>query len=133
MNHQLRRFFQKTAIIIIKQFRLSEREPVHQHQKDAMNICFKAIMDPESTMLISPLSGKKYIKNEKFAIYVILNHNVIHLINHNYQYMIQVSDKQYDEVVEKFNKEVERRRAIFEKEITSNVTHSIKNILNKLS
>jgi hypothetical protein len=133
MKHELRRFFQKTAIQLIKSFRVIDKQPVHQHQRDAIDICIKAIMDPDSTMLISPLSGKKYIKNDKFAIYVILNQNVIHLINHNYQYMIQVTDKQYDQVLEKFNKEVERRRSIFEKEITSNVTHSIKNILNKMS
>ena len=87
----------------------------------------------DSTMLISPLSGKKYIKNEKFGMYIILSSSTVQIINHRYSYVIFISDKKYDKLINEFNVEVEKRRQFFEKEILGNINVSMKSILKTLN
>lgn len=103
-----------------------------QHENDAIRITSKLVNDINSTMLISPLSGKKYIKNEKFGMYVILSSSTIQIINHRYSYVIFISDNKYDKLINEFNVEVEKRRQFFEKEILGNINMSMKSILKTL-
>jgi hypothetical protein len=103
------------------------------YENDAIRITMKVIMDENSKMLISPLSGKKFIKNEKLEMYIILSSSTIQIINHKYSYVVYVSDKKYDKLINFFNEEVEKRREIFEKEIMSNIGYSMKNILNSIN
>ena len=104
-----------------------------QHENDAIRITSKLVNDMDSTMLISPLSGKKYIKNEKFGMYIILSSSTVQIINHRYSYVIFISDKKYDKLINEFNVEVEKRRQFFEKEILGNINVSMKSILKTLS
>ena len=104
-----------------------------QHENDAIRITSKLVNDMDSTMLISPLSGKKYIKNEKFGMYIILSSSTVQIINHTYSYVIFISDKKYDKLINEFNVEVEKRRQFFEKEILGNINVSMKSILKTLS
>jgi hypothetical protein len=75
---------------------------------------------------------KKYIRNEENDIFVILDSNNVQVINHIYSYNVLLSDKSWEFLTSYFNNEVERRRIEFEREITSNIQHSLKNILTKL-
>jgi hypothetical protein len=102
------------------------------YENDAIRITQKLINDKDSTMLISPLSGKKYIKNDKFGMYVILHSSTIQIINHKYSYVVFISDKKYDKIINEFNIEVENRRQVFEKEILGNIQHSMKSIIKTL-
>ena len=104
-----------------------------QHENDAIRITSKLVNDMDSTMLISPLSGKKYIKNEKFGMYIILSSSTVQIINHRYSYVIFISDKKYDKLINEFNVEVEKRRQFFEKEILGNINVSMKSILKTLN
>jgi hypothetical protein len=104
-----------------------------QHENDAIRITSKLVNDMDSTMLISPLSGKKYIKNEKFGMYIILSSSTVQIINHRYSYVIFISDKKYDKLINEFNVEVEKRRQFFEKEILGNINVSMKSILKNLN
>ena len=83
-------------------------------------------------MLMSPLSGKKYIKNEKLGMYIILSSSTVQIINHKYSYVVFISDKKYDKLINDFNIVVEKRREIFEKEILGNINMSMKSILKTL-
>jgi hypothetical protein len=103
------------------------------HENDALRITSKLVKDKDSTMLISPLSGKKYIKNEKFGMYIILHSSTIQIINHKYSYVVFVTDKKYDKILQEFNIEVERRRELFEKEILGNINHSMKSIIKTIN
>jgi hypothetical protein len=103
------------------------------HENDALRITSKLVKDKDSTMLISPLSGKKYIKNEKFGMYIILHSSTIQIINHKYSYVVFVADKKYDKILQEFNIEVERRRELFEKEILGNINHSMKSIIKTIN
>lgn len=82
--------------------------------------------------MAAPISNKKFIKNEENDIYVILDSYNVQVINHIYSYNVYLSEKSWDYLISYFNNEIEKRRMEFEKEITSNIKHSLQNILIKL-
>jgi hypothetical protein len=80
----------------------------------------------------APISNKKFIKNEENEISIILDSYNVQVINHIYSYNVYLSEKSWDYLISYFNNEIEKRREEFEKEITSNIKHSLQNILIKL-
>ena len=132
LYHKFRRLMQRNYIWVTRVVTPSNVE-TSPYENDAIRITQKLINDKDSTMLISPLSGKKYIKNDKFGMYVILHSSSVQIINHKYSYVVFVSDKKYDKIVNEFNIEVENRRQVFEKEILGNIQHSMKSIIKTLN
>lgn len=131
MNHKLKRQLQK---ISLKFYRMLKSEIVvkNKYQLDAIKIFRSLLYSPETLVLISPLSNKRYLKNDKKGLTIILDGNSVNIINHVYSYSVVLDDSNVTKVVDMFNQEVERRRNEFEKEITSNIKHSLKTILNKI-
>jgi len=67
-------------------------------------------------------------------MFIVMNNSTIHLINHVYSYSVYIeSTDLYSDLLETFDLELERRREELELEITSNIQHSLKNILSKLN
>jgi len=132
LYHKFRRLMQRNYIWVTRVATLSNVDS-SPYENDAIRITQKLINDKDSTMLISPLSGKKYIKNDKFGMYVILHSSTIQIINHKYSYVVFISDKKYDKIINEFNIEVENRRQVFEKEILGNIQHSMKSIIKTLN
>jgi hypothetical protein len=54
------------------------------------------------------------------------------IVNHQYSYNINIEGKAYYRIAKLFDGEVEQRRELMEKEIRSNVKHSLSNIYNNL-
>jgi hypothetical protein len=128
--HKLKRFLQKSTIKVI---RLSTPpQDKSEYERDAVNICKKLILKQDTTLLLTPLSGKRYIKNDDLGISVILEGRNIKVINHIYSYTVFLEDKSWLKVVSIFDLEVERRREIFEKEITENIKHSLQTIYKSI-
>lgn len=130
--HLFRRKMQRNYIYVQRLLTPKDTN-TSQHENDAIRITSKLVNDMDSTMLISPLSGKKYIKNEKFGMYIILSSSTVQIINHRYSYVVFISDKKYDKLINEFNVEVEKRRQFFEKEILGNINVSMKSILKTLN
>ena len=65
-------------------------------------------------------------------MYIILSSSTVQIINHKYSYVVFISDKKYDKLINDFNIVVEKRREIFEKEILGNINMSMKSILKTL-
>lgn len=128
--HKLRRAIQKTTIKFI---RLST-PPVEksEYERDALNICRKLISKPETLLLLTPISNKRYIKNDDSGIFVILEGRSIKVINHVYSYVVFLEDKSWYKITGVFDDEVEKRRESFEHEITSNIRHSLQNIYKNI-
>jgi hypothetical protein len=57
----------------------------------------------------------------------------VQIINHKYSYVVFISDKKYDKLINEFNIEVEKRRELFEREILGNINVSMKSILKTLN
>ena len=126
--HKLKRLIQKQYIKLYR----SSTPKITTYEKDCVSICEKLIKKNETVLLLTPISNKRYIKNEEDKIFVILENYSVKIINHVYSYTVILGDKSWNSVVTLFDAEVESRRNKFEKEITSNIKYSIKKILEKI-
>ena len=126
--HKLNRLIQKQYIKIYR----SSTPKITTYEKDCVSICEKLIKKNETVLLLTPISNKRYIKNEEDQIFVILENYSVKIINHVYSYTVILGDNSWNSVVTLFDSEVESRRNKFEKEITSNIKYSIKKILEKI-
>ena len=88
----------------------------------------------ESTvLLISPISGKRYIKSDDKNIFIIIEHSLMTIVNHSYSYTVDIYGKPFLRLAKLFDQEVEKRRQEMEQEIRSNVKHSLSNIYENLT
>jgi hypothetical protein len=133
MIHNFKRFSQKTAIGLLRMLDPSKYEgPKNEYSQEALAICRKLMSKPSSTLLLSPISGKRYIKSDDNQIHVIIDGHLINIVNHSYSYVIPVEGKQHERLIRMFDMEVEARRNIMETEIRSNIKHSLSNIYSNL-
>lgn len=102
------------------------------HEVECISICKKLIKIEDSILLMTPLTEKRFIKNEKMGIYVIMEKYNVQVINHIYSYNITLGDKSWGKLIDFYNQEIEKRRHQFESEIRSNIKHSLKNILHDI-
>jgi len=131
MKHYLKRRIQKLSLKFLKLLR-HDIVVKNKYQLDAIKIFKSLLYNQDTLVLISPLSNKRYLKNDKKMLTIILDGNSINIINHVYSYSVVIDDPLMTQVIDLFNQEVERRRNEFEKEITSNIKHSLKTILYKI-
>jgi hypothetical protein len=133
--HKTKRFFQLVALKSIKLLNAPQKSHVHhnEYEKECIAVC-KALMHKEdSTLLMSPISGKRYIKSHDEQLFIIIDNQQVTIVNHQYSYTIDIWGKPLDRIVKNFDIEIEKRREIMEMEIRSNVKHSLSNIYNTLS
>lgn len=128
--HKFRRMIQKWYISIVR----IATPPVEksEYEKDCIAICKRLISKEDTVLLLTPISNKRYIRNEELGIFVILENNRVKVINHVYAYTVFLEQKPWSNIILTFDLEVEKRKEKFEKEITSNIKHSLQNILYKL-
>lgn len=128
--HKFRRIVQKWYISIVRM----ATPPVEksEYEKDCIAICKRLISKEDTVLLLTPISNKRYIRNEELGIFVILENNRVKVINHVYAYTVFLEQKPWSNIILTFDLEVEKRKEKFEKEITSNIKHSLQNILYKL-
>lgn len=132
LKHKLSRFFQKVAIKLIKASNKTD-EPKHsEYEFECLAICKNLILKDKTKLLISPISGKRYIKSDDSQIFIIIDNRQITIVNHNYSYTIELTYNAFDRLSKAFDNEVEKRRQIMESEIRSNVKHSLTNIYNNI-
>lgn len=131
--HKFKRVSQKLALRMHKAMNPSERHEPTDFEHETLAICRSLIKRADSELLISPLSGKRFIKNSHSQIYFIIQDGMVDIINHTYSYNVKITLKAYQRLVKAFDMEVETRRQEMEDEIRSNVKHSLKSIFKTLS
>ena len=129
-SHKLKRGIQKWYISLVKM----ATPPVQksEYERDAISICKKLLSKEDTILLLTPISNKRYLRNEELEIFVILDNHSIKVINHVYSYVVFLEQKSWEHIKLVFDTEVEKRREEFEKEITSNIKHSLQNILHTI-
>ena len=127
ISHKFRRWLQSYVIYVIKAIDYG-REKQSEYELDCLKICKKLILRSDSTLLLTPLSNKKYIKNDSMGIFITIEGNLIKVINHKYSYVVPMSDKSIKDVTDVFNSTVEKQRKKMEDEISSNIKHSLRDI-----
>jgi hypothetical protein len=130
----MKKFFKKLWIKIFLKVlnRVSPSIEFDENEKTSASICRKLINHQDSKFLIAPLSQKRYIKNEVLQMFVVLQDDRINITNHIYNYDITVPSQMTHKLNRMFDNKVEEARLKFEKEMHSQVQHSLKKILEKL-
>lgn len=106
---------------------------ISDEERYATSIAKNLISLDDSILYLAPISNKRFIRNDKKNIYVVIDIRNILIINHTYSYSVYIeSDELYFQVIEFFNQTMEKKRLEFEKEIKKNIQHSLKNILENL-
>jgi len=131
--HKINRFFQRIAI---KATRLMNPD-IGVGNKENFNIevfsiCKCLISNQETILLISPISGKRYIRSDQSQLFIIIENHQITIVNHHYSYNIDIAGRSYERIAQIFDAEVEKRREQMEIEIKANVKHSLSNIYKNL-
>ena len=109
-----------------------ERGQRSKYELDCLSICKKLIDKTDTQLLMTPLSNKKYIHNPANSIFITIEGNTINVINHKYSYTVVIQDKSKIEITNHINEVLESQRLKMEEEITFNIKHSLKNILQTL-
>jgi hypothetical protein len=102
------------------------------YDHEAFSISKRLISKRETTLLISPISGKRYIKSDDNQLFIIIESHQMTIVNHQYSYNIDIAGKSFEKISQVFDAEVEKRREDMEAEIRSNVKHSLSNIYKNL-
>jgi hypothetical protein len=132
INHKIKRLLQFIAIKLIRLTTPKEDRKKGEYETECLSICTNLIHKENTKLLISPISKKRYIKNDDKRIFIIMESDQLTIVNHNYSYNINVLPKSYDRLTSLFDNEVEKRRQKMEDEIRSNVKHSLSNIYQNI-
>jgi len=130
-KHQFKRFLQKLAVDISRRLDPANIEK-SSHGRECYSICQKLVNNPNTELIVSPLSSKKYIKCDDSNIFVILQGRTVQIINHIYSYSILTDEKTWEKIMNLFNQEQEKRCLRLESEAEVNIKKSLKNISSNL-
>jgi hypothetical protein len=129
--HKFKRLIQSLVLQTIKSMDYS-REKRSSYELECLIICKKMIQRSDSILLLTPLTNKRYIKNDPLSIFITIDGGLINVINHKYSYVVPMSDRSIKEINDIFNSTVENQRKKMEDEITSNIKHSLRDISKSL-
>lgn len=133
MTHKFKRFTQRLGISLFRMLDPSKYQaPKNDYELEALAICKRLAARKTSTLLISPISGKRYIRSKDNQIHVIIEGHLVTIVNHSYSYVIPMEGKSHERLIRMFDMEVEARRNIMETEIRANIKHSLSNIYQSL-
>jgi hypothetical protein len=131
--HYIKRLSQKLYITWKRSLdpnRIPKKDP---QQTSILLICKKIISNKDSTLLIAPISGKRYIKYEKGNLFIILSKEQIEIINHVYSYIIPMNSIILHKIEKIFDNRLEEIRLDMEMEIKNNIQKSLSQLLRDLS
>lgn len=127
-SHGLKRIVQKAFIEMHRKTSLP-KVPKVPYYYECLEICKRMLSSKDTVLLVAPISSKRYMKNEKFEIYVILHGRTIEVINHVYNYTVHMDEDTWTNLIDTFNEELESRREDIEDEIAKNIKYSLKNVI----
>jgi hypothetical protein len=108
-------------------------EEVVSYERTCFKICLKLISNPNSEFMIAPMSQKRYIKNDIFQIFVMMDSHRVEITNHVFNYNVKLSERDWQRLTYIFDTETEKRRMESENEVNSRITHSLDIVLERIS
>lgn len=133
LKHRTKRLKQKFYIWRKSTFDSTFKGDVDSQQTAAYLICKKLIEKPGAVLLMSPLSGKRYIKLDSEEIFVIISSSYIQIINHVYSYTIPIGGRILNKTLDAFDNKMEDARNRMENDITGNIQKSLNQIKKDLN
>lgn len=114
--------------------KFDQHQKITKEEECSIEICKKLIPKISSKLNYAPKSLKRFIKNDENDMFIVINNRTIQLINHVYSYTVYIeSTELWEGLIDFFDSELEKRRTELENEITNNIQHSLKSILERLS
>jgi hypothetical protein len=108
-------------------------EYIPEESKISLEIVKKLILDPKSSLTITPISNWRYVRNEDKKVFVTIYMNTINIVRKNYNIITHIGcDKEYRSVCDLFNKTAELKRKEIEFEVNKNVRDSLYDLLNSM-
>ena len=129
----LKRLYIKLRILYRKQYYKSNKDSLNGFHRTPLFICMKLLKVADTTLLIAPVSGDKYIYNERLGMLVSLFGSSGTIVDRTYSYDIQMGQRDWDTIERVFSQEMEKRTKKVEEEITRNVKHSLTTVYGKLN
>lgn len=102
-------------------------------EKISTSIVRRLINHPDSKFVVSSLSQKRYIKNNTLNLFVTLLDRQISITNHVYHYDVVVSLRDWNKIKKLYDLKNEEITLEYEKQIKSQITHSLSQILDRLN
>jgi hypothetical protein len=130
VKHKIKRFLQKQGLKFYKLF--NSNLVINEQSRFAVLICHKLINKEDSILLMSPISQKRYIKNDSDGLFIIINDNQLTIVNNMCSYSIITQERTIRNILNRFDNEIEKRRQIMETETRSNVKHSLVEIYKNI-
>jgi len=130
--HKIKRSLLKISIWFKKKFlaEYSKSMNINNNQRKAISICTHIIDNPNSELLMSKISDKRYIKNGDY--FVIIEDCQIKIINHVYSYDIPLFGYKMENLKKYFDDRIDSIRLEMEREILKNVKNSLDAIFNNI-
>ena len=116
-----------------KTFPTSADDDIATYEKTCFKICLKLISHNDSEFMTAPMSGKRYIKNDKLAMFITMDFGRVEITNHVFNYNVKLSKRDWERLVYVFDIETEKRRTEMEKEVSSNIKNSLEHVLDRLN
>ena len=110
-----------------------EVQKLNFNERICKSICHKLINQDDSKFLIAPISGKRYIKNTRLGLFIILDERRISITNHVYHYDVVLNERDWDRITGMYDNKTEKIRQEFEDEMISQIKSSLSSILEKVS
>lgn len=135
MFELIKKFFRRKYVKYLINVRYNKltNETINQNERLCKSICYKLINQPDSKFLIAPISGKRYIKNGRLELFVILDDRRVSITNHVYHYDVVFSDRDFDRMIRMYDNKTENIRQEFENEMKSQIQSSLSTILQRLN
>jgi hypothetical protein len=96
-------------------------------------LCKKLAKMSDSILLMTPLTDKRFLKNERLKIYVIMDSNQVQIIDNIHSYSVTLRERAWQRLIHSYNLEIEERRHSLEADITANIRYSLKNLLDEIT
>ena len=93
----------------------SKNIKLDETQRKAISICLKMINDPDSELLITTTSDKRYIKNGGY--FVVIRQEGIQVVNHVYGYDVRLYGRKFTNIKKLFDQRLDEDRLAMEREI----------------
>ena len=126
---KIRRYFKK---IYIKGLRYSRPKIESRYEVIVLKICMNLIDDESSELLMTPITNKRYIKNESKNLFVTIDSVNVNIVNDHCAYSVFLNESLHTKLVDKFNEKIELKKFMMEKKITQNIKYSLRGILHFL-
>jgi hypothetical protein len=104
-----------------------------EYEKLCLSICRKLISHSDSKFSIAPISDKRYIINEKLAMFVVFQQNTVEITNHVYHYVVKLDNRDANRLHHMYNHKTETIRLAYEEKIKAQITNSLQKIFDKVS